>query len=237
MFVAAILGICMFDIAKCFDTIDHKLLKKNLNRTGLLRFTNYLNERTQVVTIHGNISNTKLIDKGIYTWSILGPLLFTIFINDFTPRLSNAYCNIFADDTMIGVSDKPITKIQQLLQNAVKKAIKWFGQLKLTLNIDKFNVLIISNKNIVDSIAFFINRVKSPFVKSSKYLGVEIDNKLSWSDHIDGLCKKFSLKLYVLRRLKRFLPTDDINCVYYGIFQTIIDYCICLGLCCTKIFM
>ena len=74
-------GICMFDLAKCFDTIDHK-------------------------------------------GSILGPLLFTIFINDFPSCLSNAFCNIFADDTMIGVSEKSITKIQQLLQNAVNEAIK-----------------------------------------------------------------------------------------------------------------
>ena len=96
----------------------------------------------------------------------------------------------------------------------------------LTLNIDKCNVLIISNKNIVDSIDIFINGVKLPFVKSAKYLGVEIDNKLSWSNHIDGLYKKLSSQLYILRRLKQILPTDDINCVYYGIFQSIIDYCI-----------
>ena len=94
------------------------------------RFTNYLNERTQVVTINGKMSNTKLIDKGVPQGSILGPLLFTIFINDFPSCLSNAFCNIFADDTMIGVSDKSITKIQQLLQNAVNDAIKWFGQNK-----------------------------------------------------------------------------------------------------------
>ena len=127
---------------------------------------------------------------------------------------------------MIGVSDKSITKIQQLLQNAVNEAIKWFGQNKLTLNINKCNVFIISNKNIVDSIDIFINGVKLPFVKSAEYLGVEIDSKLSWSNHIDGLCKKLSSQLYILRRLKQILPTDDINCVYYGIFQSIIDYCI-----------
>ena len=152
------------------------------------------------------MSNTKLIDKGVPQGSILGPLLFTTFINDFPSCLSNAFCNIFADDTMIGVSDKSITKIQQLLQNAVNEAIKWFGQNKLTLNMNKCNVLIISNKNIVDSIDIFINGVKLLFVKSAKYLGVEIDSKL--------------------RRLKQILPTDDINCVYYGIFQSIIDYCI-----------
>ena len=127
---------------------------------------------------------------------------------------------------MIGVSDKSRTKIQQLLQNEVNEANKWFGQNKLTLNINKCNVLIISNKNIVDSIDIFINGVKLPFVKSAKYLGVEIDSKLSWSNHIDGLCKKLSSQLYILRRLKQTLPTDDINCVYYAIFQSIIDFCI-----------
>ena len=112
--------------------------KKNINKYGLNGtelqwFTNYLNERTQVVTINGKISNTKF--NGVPQGSILGPLLFTMFINDFPSCLSNAFCNIFADDTKMGVSDKSITKIQQL-QNAVNEAIKWFGQNKLTLNID-----------------------------------------------------------------------------------------------------
>ena len=120
----------MFDLAKCFDTIDHnknilikKLGKYGFNGTELLWFTNYLNERCQVVSIHGKISNTKLIDKGVPRGSILGPMLFTIFSNDFPPCLFNAFCNIFAVDTMIGASDKSITKIQQLLQNAVNEAI------------------------------------------------------------------------------------------------------------------
>ena len=145
--------------------------------------------------MHGKISNTKLIDKGVPRGSILGPLLFTKFINDFSSCLSNAFCNIFADGTMIGVSDKSITKIQQLYQNAVNEAIKWFGQNKGTLNMDKCNVLIISNNNIVDSIDIFINGVKLPFVESAKYIGVEIDSKLSWSNHRDGLCEKLSSQL------------------------------------------
>ena len=101
-----------------------KLCKYGLNGTKLQWFTNYHNERAQVVTINGKMSNTKLIDKGVLQGSILGPLSFTIFINDFSSCLSNAFCNIFADDTMIGVSDKSITKIQQLFQNAVNEAIK-----------------------------------------------------------------------------------------------------------------
>ena len=81
-------------------------------------------------------SLTKVFHRDLY-------LVLCFFINDFPSCLSNAFCKIFADDTMIGVSDKSITKIQQLLQNAVNEAIKWFGQNKLTLNINKCNVLII----------------------------------------------------------------------------------------------
>ena len=77
-------GICMFDLAKCFDAIDHKILfkkltKYGLNGTELQWFTNYLNERTQVVTINGKMSNTKLIDKSVPQGSILGSLLFYYF--------------------------------------------------------------------------------------------------------------------------------------------------------------
>ena len=94
----------------------------------------------------------------------------------------------FADDTLIG--DKSLTKIQQLLQNALNEAIKWFRQNNSTLNIYKCNVLIISNTNIVDSIDTFLNGAKLPFVKSVESLGVKIDNKLSCSNHVnvDGLC-------------------------------------------------
>ena len=232
----------MFDLAKCFDTIEHKLFLKKISKYGLkgtkLQWsTIYLNERTQVVTINGKMSNTKLIDKGVPQGSILGPLLFTIFINDFLSCLSNAFCNIFADDTMIGVSDKSITNIQQLLRNAVNEAIKWFGQNRLTLNISKCNVLIISNKNIVDSIDIFINGVKLPFFRSAKYLGVEIDSKLSWSNHLDRLCKKLSSQLYTLRRLKQILPTDNNNCLLRYILEYYWLLYHCLRICCTKIFM
>ena len=201
--------VCLILLNVLTQLITNYLSKYGLNSTELQWLTNYLNERTHVVTINGKMSNTKLIDKGVPQGSILGPLLFTIFINEFPSCLSNAFCNIFADDTMIGVSDKSKMKIQQLLQNAVNEAIKWFGQNKLTLNIHKcnllkkiINVLIKSNKNIVDSIDIFINGVKLPFVKSAKYLGVEIGSKLSWSNHIDGLCKKLSSQLYILRRSK-----------------------------------
>ena len=103
--------ICMFDLAKCFDTIDHKLLfkqlsKYGLNGTELLWFTNYLNERTQVVTIDGKISNTKLIDTSVPQGSILSHLNFTMLINDIFSCLSNALCNMFAVDTTINYQRK-----------------------------------------------------------------------------------------------------------------------------------
>ena len=91
-------GICLFDLGKCFDTIDHKLLFFKLNKYGL-NGTELHNKRAQAVTMNSTISNTKLIDKGVPQGSILSPQRFTIFINDFPSCLSNAFCNIFADDT------------------------------------------------------------------------------------------------------------------------------------------
>ena len=167
-------------------------------------------------------SLTKVCHRDLYLVLCFLLLLLMIFphVYLFYPH---AFCNIFADDTMIGVSDKSITKIQQLLQNAVNEANKWFGQNKLTLNINKCNVLIISNKNIVDSIDIFINGVKLPFVKSAKYLGVEIDSKLSWSNHIDGLCKKLSSQLYILRRLKQRVILIVFTTVYFRVLLIIVS--------------
>ena len=117
------------------------------------------------------------MDKCVPQGSILGPCFLLYLIMIFPLCLTNAFRNISADDTMIRVSDNSLTKIQQLLPNSVNEVIKCFGQNKFKLN--KCNVLILSNKNIVDVIDIFKKGVKLSFVKSEKYLAVEIDCKLA----------------------------------------------------------
>ena len=144
-------GVCLFDLAKCFDTIDHELLlyklgKYGLTETELLWFSNYLSDRSQIVNINGQLSSPKLIKTGVPQGSVLGPLLFLLFINDFPSCLSNATCNIFADDNMVHVNGTSIAKVETLLQKSVDEYVKWFRMNKLSVNIDKCHVMLISGK-------------------------------------------------------------------------------------------
>ena len=144
-------GVCIFDLAKCFDTIDHELLlyklgKYGLTETELLWFSNYLSERSQIVNINGQLSSPKLIKTGVPQGSVLGPLLFILFINDFPSCLSNAICNIFADDNMVHVNGTSIAEVETLLQKSVDESVKWFRMKKLSVNVNiwkkLFSVLI-----------------------------------------------------------------------------------------------
>ena len=116
------------DLAKCFDTIYHELLlhklgKYGLTETELLWFSNYLSERSQIVNINSQYSSPKLIKTGVPQGSILGPLAFLLFINDFASCLSNATCNIFADDNMVYVNGTSVAEVETLLQKSVDEMV------------------------------------------------------------------------------------------------------------------
>ena len=126
-----ITGVCLFDLAKCFETIDHELLLHKLGNYGLtetelLWSSNYLSDRSQIVNINGQLSSPKLIKTGVPQGSVLGPLLFLLFINDFPSCLPNATCNIFADDNMVHVNGTSITEFETLLQKSVDESVEQF---------------------------------------------------------------------------------------------------------------
>ena len=200
-------GVSLFDLAKCFDTIDHELLlyklgKYGLTETELLWFSNYLSDRSQIVNINGQLSSPKLIKTGVPQGSVLGSLLFLLFINDFPSCLSNATCNIFADDNMVHVNGTSIAEVETLLQKSVDESVKWLRINKLSVNIDKCHVMIISGRNTSRySLNIDIDGVKILHVRSAKYLGVVIDSELKWTDHINELSSRLSSRLYILRKL------------------------------------
>ena len=224
---------CLFDLAKCFDTINHELLpyrlgKYGLTETELLWFSNYLSDRSQIVNINGQLSPPKLLIKtGVSQGSVLGPLLFLLFINDFPSCLSNATCNIFADDNMVYVNGTTIAEVKTLLQKSVDESVKWFRMNKLSVNIDKCHVMLISGRNTSRySLNINIDGVKTPHVRSAKYLGVVIDSQLTCTDHRNELSSRLSSRLYIIRKLRKNLPFNNFNCIYYAIFQSCIDYCL-----------
>ena len=117
-------AICFFDLKKCFDSIDHKLLILKLEKYGILDremlwFTDYLYDRTQSVFVNGSSSSFNDINVGVPQGSVLGPLLFLVFINDLPCCLTNTFLNIYADDTVIHACGSDINNVQQLLQRDV----------------------------------------------------------------------------------------------------------------------
>ena len=167
--------------------------------------TSYLCERYICVKIDGKVSSSRLLDHGVPQGSILGPLLFLLYINDL-PNASNFETTLFADDTNLHLSHININSLQSCVQQVMMKVSKWIINNKLTLNYKKSCYMLISKKPLHDSnFSVLINQNLIEKSECVKYLGVHLDNKLSWRTHIDKICKKVSKVCRRIYKLCRYL--------------------------------
>lgn len=230
-----VVGACLFDLSKCFDTIDHQLLIKKMERYGirgpeLKWFADYLVGRSQTVRLHGQLSDFTTITTGVPQGSVLGPLLFLIFINDLPTCLKHSVSNIYADDTEIHTSGKSIDEVKYKLQRDVDNLTHWFKLNKLTVNIFKtVCMLFSSNPNVLNQeLPLYIAGELINQVTSTRYLGIYPDSKLNWAKQADHICKTISPKVGLLSRLKHILPTNCLETIYKATIQSHIDYCLTL---------
>ncbi len=226
-------GACFFDLAKCFDTIDHSLLIKKLEKYGvrgsaLAWFNNYLSERSQCVSVNNAMSDFRDIHTGVPQGSVLGPILFLIFVNDLPSSLTSTMCNLYADDTEIHSCGQTLSEVETILQQDINNIVEWFNLNKLTVNTGKsFAMLFSSNPNInAQGLNLHVNGNAIECVQTGTYIGVHPDSNLKWNHHIAHLCKKISPKVGLLGRLKKILPTQYVELIYKSIVQPHIDYCI-----------
>ena len=226
-------GICTFDLKKCFDTIDTRLLLLKLSRYGvnhneLKWFSSYLSDRTQKVLYDGISSCDLPISIGVPQGSNLSPVLFLLFINDVTSYLPNCYINLYADDLLIYIIHSDIDTIQTELQSVVSKLSTWFKNNKLTVNTDKTYTMLLHSRNSRlrnTNLNISLDRTVLHQQEALTYLGIIIDQHLTWSNQIESLCKKISPKLGALSRLKHFLPKEMLSMIYNSTIQPIMDYC------------
>src|SRR6218665_1008065 len=194
-----------FDISKVFDTVNHDILLSKLDNFGIRGvvkswFTDYLNNITQFVLVKGVTSITSRITCGVPQGSILGPLLFLIYLNDLTLISSCLKFIHFADDTNVFLSHRYVTKLFEIMNYELLKVADWFNVNKLVLNSGKTNyILFHSVRKKASSNAILINNKPLKQLESAKFLGVIIGSHLSWKDHITLITNKISRNLEYIR--------------------------------------
>ena len=191
--------------------MNHKILLKKLEYygikgTSLQWFESYLTNRKQCVKIGDTLSQTDTIKCGVLQGSILGPLLFLIYINDIVNCSNILQFTQFADDTCIFYSAKPDPSIENTLNNELKKVSKWPTTNKLSLNVDKSSYLNFSPNNREIKLNLCINKEVLKEKEHAKYLGILIDKNLSWKPQINAVKLCLSKGCAILAKIRHFVP-------------------------------
>ena len=226
-------GVLFVDFAKAFDVIDHDLLVRKLAVYGLSDNTlqlisSFLSNRQQAVAVNATVSELFPVKYGVPQGSVLGPLLFSIYINDL-PLFIQAVCDLFADDTTIHKSHSNPQYISHKLQETINNLVEWTELNHMALNPQKTKFMLVTTRqkrqNLTDSLPpLYVKDKKIEEVESHKVLGLTIDNNLSWSNHIMLLCKNIAKKVYQLSRIKHFLDIQARRQFFYAYIQSNIDY-------------
>ena len=221
------------DLAKAFDTIDHNILIKKLSVYGIRNnqlnwFISYLGNRMQLVSCNGVTSSVKHIAFGVPQGSILGPLLFILYINDLPNVSPDLFFILFADDTNVFNSHKSIEALVNHTNTELQKIAIWFQANKLTLNIDKTNFIIFRSHQKALPLPdpnLIIMGTSITQVTSTKFLGVFVDQHLSWKQHISSISCKVSKNLGILSRTARILPSHIRLSLYFTLIYPYLTYC------------
>ena len=217
------------DFSKAFDTIDHDILLKKLELYGIRGhmnswFKSYLSNRRQYVEINEFRSPESQIKLGVPQGSILGPILFLLYISDLYKSSNKLNFVHFADDSTVYSKGKNINDLVTMTNQELSKVEAWLNANRLSLNVNKSACSFITNKNILNAPAVQIRNQDITLVDKFKFLGVTVDNKLSFKDHISNICSKISRSYSILFKLSHFIPSQTIKKLYYSMVYPFITY-------------
>ena len=199
------------DFSKAFDTVDNGILLDKLFHYGIRGcaynwFASYLSNRKQFVSYNGVQSKKQTIECGVPQGSILGPLLFLVYINDLPDICQHAFPALFVDDTNLFFSDKNIEYLEQTINTELDRITLWLKANKLSLNIKK-------------------NTIYDYETIKSKFLGVIIDNKLSWKDHITYISRKIARGFSIILKARKYLLKESLISLYHSFIYPYMIYC------------
>jgi len=225
-------GAIFIDLKKAFDLVDHHCLLQKLEHYGirgqsLLWFENYLTTRTQRVKFDKDLSTCLPIEYGVPQGSILGPILFVLCINDLPECLLTSSVSMYADYTVIYFSGPSSNEIAQTLQDDLNRIANWLADNKLVLNQSKTKWLLIGTRQKLElslTTKVELHGKHIDRVSSFCYLGVTLDEHLSWEEHTDSICSKVNKRICLLARIRPYITLKAAKSVYNSIIHPIFTY-------------
>lgn len=209
--------VTLCDLTKAFDCVSSDVLLEKLYSCGirgvcyrLLR--SYLCDRHQYVEVNGDRSGVLRVNHGVPQGSVIGPLLFMVYINDLPNSVGGASTVMFADDTTLYTSHPKVEMAKAGMQGAVEQASNWFTVNKLTLNRAKTQAITLATDRNV------------PFQNPVTFLGIRIDQRLTWSAHVDQVCSRASSGIFALRRLVGLVNEDVLRMAYFALVHAHLAY-------------
>ena len=234
------IGLIMMDLSKAFDCIPHNLLIAKLNAYGFSKdslklICSYLKGRHQRVKINAEYSSWKEILDGVPQGSVLGPLLFNIFINDLFLFIENSEVCNYADDNSLTVADTSINTIINKLESDIQNVNLWFKTNGMLLNEDKCQFMVIESSRTTRNVAKVkIGNKYVEEIKKGKLLGITFDNNLTMEEHIKCICKQASSKLYALARISRYLNEHKRKILMKSFIISQFNYCPIIWMYCQR---
>ena len=228
-------GALLIDLSKAFDCLPHDLLLAKLGAYGigensLKLLRHYLSNRKQRVRIGSHLSYWLEILLGVPQGSILGPLLFNLFINDLLFTRNNI--SNFADDNTLYVCESNLAKVVESLVHDLNQITNWFNSNSMVANPSKFKLIFPGTVNA--SIAIKVGKFVFNSVETVKLLGMNIDSKLSFVPHVKELCKKSNQKIRALKRIRHLISREKAELLVNAYILSPFNYCPLIWIFCGK---
>lgn len=217
------------DYQKAFDCLNHEILIRKLHKLGIRGipldwFKSYLYNRNQFVVVNGHSSSLTNITTGCPQGSVLSSLIFLLYIDDMHRCTPNLHFTHYADDTLVYYMHDSFQSLSNILNSGLNDISIWLKCNKLLLNTDKSNYLIFSNKKSIPDLNIKIDNTNIERVKSIKFLGVIIDEKISFAEHIQQTKTKISRAAGIMYKLSTVVPTTTLKCLYSSLVYSHLTY-------------